>query len=567
MSMQIETLFAIAALNGVLSYIILRGRRDSLSISYFLVVFSVAVWSLFLGLFLIEESYNSALNFSVIYYIAAAAIPTLFLIFSLTLAGKLNKLFLFLFLTPFVFLVASFLLNKNLLIQNIIFIGNNTKDVVLNKSAYIFYIIYFVFYVISAYLVLFIRYKILIDDLKKKQILLIIGGTSVSYFFGMIFNLIIPFFENYRLVWVGPLFTVFMIGTIAYAIFRHQLFNISIVLVEITLILLNFFLLVNLIFSEGGISFTVNTALYVSVLFFSGLLLRGIYKDIRDRERIEGLAREMEVANERLRAMEQQKTEFVSIASHQLRTPITVIKGYASMILEGTFGVINDVARDAMENLFKSSEKIVALVDDLLTVSRIEQGRMMLNFETVNLKSVVQKVLTEMQSEINEAKINLSLSVEDNTDFFVAVDEKKFKQVIHRILDNAIKYTPQHGAVRVTIVDDTITDNIRLIISDTGEGMNEEQISAIFERFNLKANMAEKTDEHGDTFKPREEEQAHLDFDAQNLGEQAEKGTHGIGLYIAQEIITAHHGILRIESDGKDMGTSVTVEMPRATLS
>ncbi|TAN35486.1 hypothetical protein EPN27_03620 [Patescibacteria group bacterium] len=553
MSMQIETLFAIAALNGVLSYIILRGRRDSLSISYFLVVFSVAIWSLFLGLFLIEENYNLALNFSVIYYIAAAAIPTLFLIFSLTLAGKLNKLFFFVFLTPFIFLVVNFLLNKNLLIQNIIFVGNNTKDVILNKSAYIFYIIYFVFYVISAYLVLFKRYRILIDDLKKKQILLIIIGTSVSYFFGMIFNLIIPFFENYRLVWVGPLFTVFMIGTIAYAIFRHQLFNISIVLVEITLILLNFFLLVNLIFSEGGISLTVNVALYVSVLFFSGLLLRGIYKDIRDRERIEGLVKEMEVANERLRAMEQQKTEFVSIASHQLRTPLTVIKGYASMILEGTFGAINDVARDALENLFKSSEKIVALVDDLLTVSRIEQGRMMLNFETINLKGLVQKVLTEMQGEIDEAKINLSFSAEDEEDFFVAVDEKKFKQVVHHILDNAIKYTPQHGSVRVTIVDDAITNNVRLIVSDTGEGMNEEQITAIFERFNLKNEQAEYS-----------ENQARQDFDAQNLGGQAEKGTHGIGLYIAQEIISAHHGKLSIESDGKDMGTSVTVEIPRA---
>jgi len=244
--------------------------------------------------------------------------------------------------------------------------------------------------------------------------------------------------------------------------------------------------------SQNTADSIINVSIFVAILFFSFFLMRGIYKDIRDRERIEGLVKEMEIANEKLRMLEGQKTEFVSIASHQLRTPLTVIKGYASMILEGTFGHINDSAREAMEKLYKSSERIVALVEDLLTVSRIEQGRMMLNFETVNFRDLVQSVIGELENEISESKIDVSFTAEEEKEFFVSIDEKKFKQVVKHILENAIKYTPAPGSVRVAIFDDSLTKKMRLTVSDTGIGMTHEQITSIFERFNLKVNTEEE---------------------------------------------------------------------------
>lgn len=116
----------------------------------------------------------------------------------------------------------------------------------------------------------------------------------------------------------------------------------------------------------------INSIFILATLLFSGLLVRGIYKDIRDRKRIETLMKEVKVLNERLQIMEEKKTEFVSIASHHLRAPLAVIKGYASMILEGTFGDISDPVRDVAEKLFKSSEKVVASVEELLAVSRAD---------------------------------------------------------------------------------------------------------------------------------------------------------------------------------------------------
>lgn len=554
---------ALALMSFLLGLIVyLKDRNNNLSRQWFILSTFISGWAILLYLVASSVRAGDALNWQYLLDVVALGIPVAYFNFVVAFLNlKIRaQVWIFIAVSVLLSIFSTTTLFKVGVIQNFGFYWINPGE---------YYFVFPLFFLVIVTYSLFLLIRAYMTEPKgsilRSQIIYQLIAGSIGFsggatnFLPQLFN-IFPF---------GNYFVIIYIFFVSYSILKYQLFNLKLILVELAILLLNLFLIINIFISHAKFDLLLNVSVFTFILAFSVILIRGIYKDIRDRERIEGLAREMEVANERLRAMEQQKTEFVSIASHQLRTPITVIKGYASMILEGTFGVINDVARDAMENLFKSSEKIVALVDDLLTVSRIEQGRMMLSFEPVNLKSVVQKVLTEMQSEIDEAKINLSLSVEDNTDFFVAVDEKKFKQVIHHILDNAIKYTPQHGAVRVTIVDDTITDNIRLIISDTGEGMNEEQISAIFERFDLRNEQTgySENNEHdvnGITGADAEAKPAHQDFDAQNLSGQAEKGTHGIGLYIAQEIITAHHGKLSIESDGKDMGTSVTVEMPRA---
>lgn len=188
---------------------------------------------------------------------------------------------------------------------------------------------------------------------------------------------------------------------------------------------------------------------------------------------------------------------------------------------------------------------------------------MMLVFETINLKDLVQNVLEETQAAAAEAKIDFSFTAEEGKELLVAVDEKKFKQVVRHILDNAIKYTPAPGSVHVTVADDSLTKKVRFSISDTGNGMTPEQITAIFERFNLKIRGGAKPDEHGDTFQQSIEE-AEAVGKAESESKMLEKRTPGIGLYIAQEIIEAHHGTIRIESAGPDRGTTVVVELPRA---
>jgi signal transduction histidine kinase len=117
----------------------------------------------------------------------------------------------------------------------------------------------------------------------------------------------------------------------------------------------------------------INLIFVFIVLLFGTFLIHSIWRDIRNRNRILKLEKEIKTANERLQMMESQKMEFASITSREMRTSLTGIKGYASMILDGTFGTIPDTARDAVEKLYKSSEKVVELTDGLLAVPHIDK--------------------------------------------------------------------------------------------------------------------------------------------------------------------------------------------------
>lgn len=571
----------IAVINITYGAIIyLKDKKSATSIWFFLLAISVGLWGVSMFMFRSSQEIYFAEIFARILYFSAAIIPITFIYFAAVFPSNLSSLTFqqkYLLPVPF-FIIALLSLSSGVLVTGVHFYPSEETHIFFNVFYHTLYVLYINIFFIYGYFILIKKYleNRAQNTILSRQIIYIIAGTFISTLIGVFTNLFGPYVGIFKFNWVGQIGNVIMISAISYAIVKHRLFNIKLILVELAILLLNLFLFLNVFTSHERADLILNASVSAAILAFSIFLIRGIYKDIRDRERIGELVKEMELANEKLRMLEGQKTEFVSIASHQLRTPLTVIKGYASMILEGTFGHINDSARDAMEKLYKSSERIVALVEDLLTVSRIEQGRMMLVFEKVNFKDFVQSGLAELADEVAEAKIDLSFTAEEDKEFFVDIDEKKFKQVVKHILENAIKYTPAPGSVRVAVSDDELTKKVRLTVSDTGIGMTREQITSIFERFNLKANMEEAKvteGEHAGHGKQWERgEQGNLGElgekweQSQNDEAEAkmmEKRSPGIGLYIAQEIIEAHKGTLRIESAGTDRGTTVVVELPR----
>ncbi|HBB44437.1 MAG: Signal transduction histidine kinase [Parcubacteria group bacterium GW2011_GWA1_44_13] len=545
--------------NLILGGVVLaKATKDLGNKAFFAISVGVFLWAISHSIFeILPTGSTFLLSVGHILYISAALIPVSFLLFATFWGSDDQNMKMSLYLPALSFIViVTFVVLPNFIIKSVI-LDKGIKTILFG-SGYIIYALYIVGVFLFAFYKIVQKYRVATGMLKI-QTMYVLFGTAVASLIGVITNLLLPMYGSFYLFWVGPTMTVIMVAVIGYAILKHQLFDIKLIIVEMAILLLNLFLFLNVFTSHEKTDLILNVSVSAFILAFSIVLIRGIYKDIRDRERIEGLVKDMEVANEKLRMLEGQKTEFVSIASHQLRTPLTVIKGYASMILEGTFGHINDQARDAMEKLYKSSERIVALVEDLLTVSRIEQGRMMLNFERVNFKDFIQGVIGEMENEISESKIDMSFTAEEEKEFFVSIDEKKFKQVVKHILENAIKYTPEPGSVRVAVLDDSLTKKVRLTVSDTGIGMTQEQVTAIFERFNLKAEVGGHATFDEKHLTQEEEQKKNDDAEAKMM----EKRTPGIGLYIVQEIVEAHHGTLRIESAGTDRGTTVVVELPK----
>ncbi|OIO30600.1 hypothetical protein AUJ77_02215 [Candidatus Nomurabacteria bacterium CG1_02_43_90] len=541
-------LFFLSFFMGFLVY--LKDKKNKLNRLWFIFSIFVATWSMLLYLVSSAQNELDAEKWQYALDISALGIPVAY----------------FYFITNFLSLkvkrVTSIIIFGATL--DLIFFSTTTlfKVGVIKKFAFFWvdtgpYYFIFPFFFLSlifcAIALLVIEYRKKINSIeRKKQIKyqLIAGAIGFS---GGVVNFLPQLFDVFPF---GSHIILVYTSIVSYMIFKYRLFNVRLILVEIAIFLLNLFLFLNIFTSYAKVDFILNVSVSVTVFILSTLLLRGIYRDINDREKIAVLAQNMSIANDRLRTMEEQKTEFVSIASHQLRTPLTVIKGYASMILEGTFGATSPTVREAVENLYKSSEKIVVLVEDLLTVSRIEQGRMALVFEKVNLVNFLQDVFSEIITETREAGIDIAFNVEGNKQFFVSIDPGKFKQALRHILDNAIKYTPGGGRIRVSISRENLSEKARIAISDTGIGMSPEQLKSIFESFNLRAEM---NNSKSTKVNSKDDDNAEQELERSPI---AKNNTMGIGLYIAEEIIDAHNGNLRIESAGTGTGTTVIVDIP-----
>lgn len=282
--------------------------------------------------------------------------------------------------------------------------------------------------------------------------------------------------------------------------------------------------------SEGSILIGVLLLILVSV--FGVLIVRGVYREVSQREHIQKLATDLEAANKRLTELDRQKSEFVSFASHQLRAPLTAMKGYSSLLLEGDMGTLSQPAKDGIERIFESSKTLANIVDDYLNVSRIELGTMKYTFETLDLKTLVSDVIAELRPNIEKKGLVFTFSAENNgTDYRITADRDKLKQVIANLIDNSVKYTPS-GTVAVTLAYDRAARKIVFKIKDTGIGIDPEVLPHLFQKFSR----------------------------AGNAGKVNIKGT-GLGLYVAKEIVEAHHGTIRAESAGEGKGSSFIVEL------
>ena len=245
------------------------------------------------------------------------------------------------------------------------------------------------------------------------------------------------------------------------------------------------------------------------------------------------MATDLEKANKRLIELDRQKSEFVSFATHQLRAPLTAMKGYASLILEGDMGVIQPETKEAVERIFESSNTLASIVDDYLNITRIELGTMKYAFETLNFQTLIEDVIAEIKPNIDKVKtISFSFKADPKgTDYRITADRDKLKQVIANLIDNSLKYTPK-GKIDVSLDYDKKGHKFVFMVHDTGIGIAPETLPYLFNKF-TRAGNANKT----------------------NI-----KGT-GLGLFVAKEMVTAHYGTIRAESPGEGKGSSFIVEL------
>jgi PAS domain S-box-containing protein len=180
------------------------------------------------------------------------------------------------------------------------------------------------------------------------------------------------------------------------------------------------------------------------------------------------------------REVDRMKTEFVSLVSHELRTPLTSIKGFTEMVLDGDAGNVNEEVQEYLGIVYNNAERLVALVNDLLDISRIESGRIQLKSEMVDLGAVVQSVVATMQQKIKEKRQTLAVNV-DPAAAQVQGDQDKLVQVLTNYVSNAYKYTREGGKIEIVVRRQDPFASVA--VKDNGFGISAEDQQRLFTRF------------------------------------------------------------------------------------
>jgi signal transduction histidine kinase len=275
------------------------------------------------------------------------------------------------------------------------------------------------------------------------------------------------------------------------------------------------------------------------VLALGAFLIANIRKISRQKDEIVDLQKrvfeinaELEETNRELLTIEHGKTEFVSVVSHQLRAPITAIKGHASMLLENSYGEIAGSLKKPLEKILLSSERLTQIVADFLDLAKVEQGSMSYIFNPVDMARILTDLTEEFTPLAAKKGIEMTLQFSQKDSFVVHADESKIRQVLSNILDNSIKYTPK-GKFSITLEKDSARGVVSVHITDTGIGLAQNDIYHIFGRFTRGA-----------------------------AGRKENAEGSGLGLYIAKKMIEAQRGKIWVDSAGPGKGSTFVVELP-----
>jgi len=360
----------------------------------------------------------------------------------------------------------------------------------------------------------------------RAQFSTVLLGIILTLALILIFNLILPLvFKIFNFIPLGAVAVLPFILATTYAIVRYQLLDIRIIATEVFAFLIIAVSFLQILTASGTSDILLGIFIFIALLIISVFLIRTVRKVVEQRALLT-------IANERLRELDVQKSEFMSLATHQLKAPLTVIKGYASMLKEGSYGTIADTGKEILDRIFGAAQHLVVIIDDFLNISRIEQGRMQYDFGPVDMRQLATGIMNDLKQGAEQKGLQLVFDAPTGTDFTITADFGKIRQVITNLVDNAIKYSTT-GIIRITMLKNTPGGTVRLSVSDTGMGMSAETIGKLFQRFSR----------------------------AKDVG-KTQVGGSGLGLYIAKQMVLAHGGKIWAESGGEGKGSMFFIELP-----
>lgn len=369
-----------------------------------------------------------------------------------------------------------------------------------------------------------------LEGVQKEQFKIFTVGIVLLLVLAIFFDIVPTIYDAQSIVLFVPYTTLIFAVSCAYAIVKHKALNVKIVAAQMLTVLIWILTSSEFFFIKNTIDFILVGITLILSIVFGIFLMISVKNEVKRKEELQKISDALAIANERLKELDLTKSEFISIASHQLRTPLTAIKGYISLVLEGSYGKVPAAIQDVLNKVYTVNSRLVHLVEDLLNVSRIEAGRIQYSFAPTQLEPLVAELVEMFSPTAKGKKLSLQMQLPEKPLPQLTIDPNKIKEVLSNLIDNSLKYTKEGGTTVTLEGGDSVA---RIIVSDTGIGIRPEDQKNLFEKFTR----------------------------SKETTKMVASGA-GLGLYVGKSFVEAHGGKIWAESDGQDKGSRFIIELP-----
>lgn len=382
--------------------------------------------------------------------------------------------------------------------------------------------IYFAILVVALFYFTITGWK-LIKGHKKAQLEYIIFGVSVAFALSIFFNLVLPAFGDYRFNNLGPITMIVLSACALVVAARHYIYGKRVVFSEFYAVFIILIATVRTVVSPSYFNYLLTAAVIVICFLFIRSLMSEASKN-----------KQLEKDKSDLKKLDRMKDEFLMIATHELNTPITLLEGKTSMILDESFGDFSKEQKEYLRPILDNAKRLAELFKEIVQVVKVDEHAFQICKSQVLMDQVVDKSLEKLENEQENYTLNYT---HPNNPITIKADGEKLSQVIEHLLDNAIKFSTLSG--RRGIITVTLTEKEKEVlfsVKDNGVGINKADQKHIAERFFQAGRFDEKDplEQHGP----------------------------GLGLYISRRIIELHHGKIWFESK-PGHGTEFFFSLPK----
>ncbi len=516
------SLFSGLFMLGLGIFVFIKTPPKKISVVFFFFCLAVATWLICTFIMYGSNSDDWRIFWDRMVYVGVVFIPVLMYHFGLifTETERENKIKLYFgYFLSFIFLALS---------QTNYFVNDLYRyEWGVHTQAKIFHHFFLVFFL--SYVLLFILeiYNFLKNPKKKYGK---IRRKQVKYLFFSFITMNVAaygFLTAYKID-VNPLgaylLEIISVSILALAIIKYHLFEVKVILTEILVGVMGIILFTSPFFMPNAFLKVFAVVIFLLFCLFGYYLIKVTHQESRRREEAEKLAEE-------IKQLSEAKNQFMLSVQHHLRSPLTVIQGYSSLLLEGSFGKINDEAKQKIVRILESSRGLIELVNNFLNIARMDAGKDLLLINRVQVKTVMEEIVKELESMKEKKGIYVKILTEGNIPE-ITTDRNKVKEAIYNVVNNAIKYTEKGGVtIQISAKDD---ESVLISVKDTGIGIEKEQMRKMFKK----------------------------SFERGNNVKQINAEGVGIGLYLSARIIKNLKGEIWAKSKGNNKGSIFYIKLP-----